>query len=468
MNGELRRPGRADPAWSGSPDAGLATKKAGTPVDQIIPSMPGFGHPHQEFCGLAEPTSRAELAMPKWPSSHYSPLMTGLTREEVEARGHGVWAEIDLGAIRHNIAELRSIAPSSEVMGVVKGYAYGHGNPAAARAMLQAGATRLGVARVAEALHLREAGIAEPIHVFTEPPPRSAITMLDYHLTPTVYTEDFARALSTAAASVGRRIPVHIKFDTGMHRVGLLASDVSDAIRTLKSLEAIDIEGAWSHFAVADLPDHPFTRRQLELYLKLVDEVEAAGVNLRYKHMANSAATLSLPEAHFDMVRPGVAAYGLWPGPRLQRRGDLRPAFALKARINASKLVSAGEQLSYGLRYQLERDGRVVTVPAGYADGYDRKLSGVAHVLIDGTRHAVSGTVCMDQFLVDVGDDDIGVGREVTLIGKDGDEHITAEELAGLIGTINYEVTTRIASRVPRVYLNEVSDEPAQESKVTT
>lgn len=393
--------------------------------------------------------------------------MSGLTRAEVEARGHGVWVEVDLAAIRHNISELKALAPRSEVMGVVKGYAYGHGNPAVARAMLEAGSTRLGVARVAEALHLREAGITVPIHVFTEPPPRSAGTMLDHDLTPTVYTADFARDLSTAAIKADRRIPVHIKFDTGMHRVGLLASDVPDAVRTLRSLDGIEIEGAWSHFAVADLPDHPFTRRQLELFDKLVAEVESAGVKLRYRHMANSAATLSLPEAHYDMVRPGVAAYGLWPGPHLVGRADLKPALSLRARVNASKIVSAGERLSYGLRYELERDGRVVTVPAGYADGYDRGLSGTADVLIDGKRHRVSGTVCMDQFLVDVGDDDVAVGREVTLIGRDGDEHITVEELAGHIDTINYEITTRIASRVPRVYSNEiVNDRPAQESAV--
>ena len=393
--------------------------------------------------------------------------MTGLTRAEVEARGHGVWVEVDLAAIRHNITELQALAPRSEVMGVVKGYAYGHGNPAVARAMLQAGATRLGVARVAEAIHLRDAGITEPIHVFTEPPPRSAATMLDYDLTPTVYTAAFARELSSAATSVSRRIAVHIKFDTGMHRVGLLASDVPDAVSTLRSLHGIEIEGAWSHFAVADLPDHPFTRRQLELFRELVDEVESTGVKLRYKHMANSAATLSLPEAHFDLVRPGVAGYGLWPGAHLAGRADLRPALSLRARVNASKIVSAGERLSYGLRYELERDGRVVTVPAGYADGYDRGHSGTADVLIDGKRHRVSGTVCMDQFLVDVGDDEIAVGSEVTLIGRDGDEQITAEELAGHIGTINYEITTRIASRVPRVYSNEIAgDRPAQESAV--
>ena len=180
--------------------------------------------------------------------------------------------------------------------------------------------------------------------------------------------------------------------------------------------------------------------------------------------MANSAATLSLPEAHFDMVRPGVAAYGLWPAEHLVGSADLRPVMSLRARINASRFVPAGERLSYGLRYELERDARVVTVPAGYADGYDRGLSGQADVLIGGMRYRVSGTVCMDQFLVDVGDEPLDVGDIATLIGADGAERISAEELARHLGTINYEIITRIASRVPRVYLNEVADERVEDA----
>lgn len=385
--------------------------------------------------------------------------MTGYTKDEIEARGHGVWAEVDLAAIRHNITELQKKAPGAEIMGVVKGYAYGHGNPASARAMVAAGATRLGVARVAEALHLREAGLSVPVHIFTEPPPSAVMTVVDYDLTPTVYTQSFASSLSEAALAAGRTVPVHVKLDTGMHRVGLMADEVSGAIKTLRSLKGIEVEGAWSHLAVADLVDHPFTRKQIDLFSDLLGEIERAGVRLRYRHLANSAATLSAPAAHYDIVRCGVAAYGLWPGADLAGTGDLRPALALRARVNQVKVVSEGERLSYGLRYELEHTGRVVTVPAGYADGYDRRLSGRADVLIDGRRHPVSGAVCMDQFMVDVGDRDLDVGTVVTLIGTDGGDTVTAEELATLIGTINYEVTTRIPSRVPRIYLNEIVHE---------
>jgi alanine racemase len=381
----------------------------------------------------------------------------GFTKAEIVERGHPVWAEIDLGALRHNVRTLAALAPTSELMGVVKGYAYGHGNPACAEAMLQAGATRLGVARVAEALHLREAGIRVPIHVFTEPPPEAAPLMAELGLVPTIYSEEFADVLSEAAVAAGVELPVHVKIDTGMHRVGLPPDDVPSAIRNVGKLPGLTVEGAWSHLAVADVPDHPFTRKQLELFADLTGKIERSGVQLRYRHIANSAATLAFPDAHLDIVRCGVASYGLWPGQVLEDTADLKPVLSLKARVNMAKDVPAGERLSYGLQYELKHASRIVTVPAGYADGYDRRLSGRADVLIGRERHRVSGTVCMDQFMVDVGDSRVDVGATATLIGSDGKERVTAEELATLVGTINYEITSRIPSRVPRVYLDEDS-----------
>jgi alanine racemase len=377
------------------------------------------------------------------------------TREEIEARGHPVWAEIDLGAIRHNVGVLRRMASSSELMGVVKGYAYGHGNPESAQAMVDAGATRIGVARVAEAIHLREAGLGVPIHVFTEPPPVAAATMVSLRLTATVYSPAFATALSEAAVDEGVRVPVHVKLDTGMHRVGLPPDQALDAVGQIARLPGLTVEGAWSHLAVADVPDHPFTRKQMELFRELVDRIERSGVRLRYRHIANSAATMSLQDARLDLVRCGVACYGLWPGKAFAGSADLRPALALKARVNLVKKVLAGDALSYGLEYTVPRESSVVTVPAGYADGYDRRLSGRAPILVGGRRYVVSGTVCMDQFMVDAGSDAIEAGAVATLIGQDGDEIVTAEELADIIGTINYEVTTRIPSRVPRVFVDE-------------
>lgn len=381
--------------------------------------------------------------------------MTGYSKAEIEARGHPVWAEVDLAAIRHNVATLRALAPGAELMGVVKGYAYGHGNPASATAMLDAGASRLGVARVAEGLHVREAGIRAPVHVFTEPPPAAAATLVEHELTASVYTKEFARALSDAARAAGRTVPVHVKLDTGMHRVGVLAEDVFETVELLQSLEGIEIEGVWSHLAVADVLDHPFTRKQLDLFADLTGKLERAGVSFRYKHLANSAAAISVPESHFDIVRCGVACYGLYPGKGFEELVTLEPALALKARVNMVKQLPPGDAVSYGLTYRLDAPGRVATIPAGYADGYDRRLSGDADVLLRGRRYRVSGTVCMDQFMVDVGTDEVEVGDIATLIGSDHDERVTAEELARHIGTINYEVTARIPSRVPRVYVGE-------------
>lgn len=376
----------------------------------------------------------------------------GLDYEEVQRRGHPIWAEVDLGAIKHNIRTLQGLAPGAEVMGVVKGYAYGHGNPWAANAMLTAGATRLGVARVAEALHLRDAGVDAPIQVFSEPPPQAAPAVVEQSLTATVYTPAFARTLSDAAEAAGTRVPVHVKLDTGMHRVGLQVEEAPDAVRTISRLPGLEIEGAWSHLAVADVPGHPFTKKQLALFEDLTEKIEASGVALPLKHIANSAATISMPEAHLDLVRCGVASYGLWPGRDLEGAADLRPALELKARVTMVKRLAPGDRLSYGLQYELERESRVVTVAGGYADGYDRRLSGRAPLLLRGRRHRVSGTVCMDQFMVDVGEAEAEVGDIATLIGGDGDDRISAEELAELVGTINYEITTRIPSRVPRVY----------------
>jgi alanine racemase len=303
-------------------------------------------------------------------------------------------------------------------------------------------------------MHLREVGITAPIHVFTQPPPQSAGTLVDLDLTATVYTQTFAESLSEAAGARGKTVNVHVKVDTGMHRVGLSPEELGEAVEALALTPNLEIEGVWSHLAVADVLDHPFTRKQLDLFSDLVGVFEKAGVTPRFKHIANSAATLSLPESHLDIVRCGIASYGLWPGLELHRTADLRPALALRARAGMVKIVAKGDALSYGLRYELPKTSRVVTVPVGYADGYDRALSGRGDVLIRGERYRVSGTVCMDQFMVDVGDAHVEAGDVVTLVGADGDERVSADDVAGWTNTINYEVTSRIPSRVPRVYVD--------------
>jgi alanine racemase len=237
--------------------------------------------------------------------------MDGMSTTEMLTRGHPLWAEIDLGHLRHNVRVLKQVAGDAEVMGVVKGYAYGHGNPASARTMLEGGATRLGVARVAEAIHLRESGIAAPIHVFTEPPPEAIGTLIDLALTPSVYTLGFARALSEEADKRVASVPIHVKLDTGMHRVGVPSDQVLEAIKELRAMPGLQIEGLWSHLAVADIPDHPFTRKQLDLFFELSDAVEGTGLKIRFKHIANSAALLSLPESRLE--RGSISPSGCRP-----------------------------------------------------------------------------------------------------------------------------------------------------------
>jgi alanine racemase len=344
--------------------------------------------------------------------------------------------EVDLDAIRHNVRLL--MPPGAELMAVVKGDGYGHGDTHVARAALDAGATWLGVAMVEEGLRLRDHGIAAPMLVLSEFPPGSEKEALAANLVPSLYTEDGLAGVLEAANAVGRPVGVHVKVDTGMHRVGVWpAAAAAGFAREVAAAAGLELDGLWTHFASAE-EDGGLTRRQLGELVAVDDELRGAGIRARVLHAANSAATLLYPETHLDMVRPGAAIYGLDPGNGLA--------------VTMVKRLPAGEPLSYGHRYRLQGDASVATVPVGYEDGYARALSSGADVLIRGRRHRVAGTVTMDQILVDCGDGDVATGDDVVLIGEQGDERVTAEELAGIIGTIGYEVVTSISERVPREY----------------
>ncbi len=361
-------------------------------------------------------------------------------------------AEIDLDAIRHNVRTLKP--PGSELMAVVKANGYGHGDAAVARAAVDAGATWLGVALVEEGVRLRDAGVPGPVMVLTEFPPGSERDALAANLTPVVYTDDGLRGLSVAAGALGRPVGAHVKLDTGMHRVGLHPDRAEEFVGTLLE-SGLGFDGLWTHFAKADDPEDPFVAQQFEWLLEVVGKLEAAGMTPRYRHIANSAAVMALPRAHLDMVRLGVAMYGLSPGPKLAGLADLRPALSWRTAVSMAKRVGAGEAVSYGLRYRLDRESTIATIPVGYADGYGRGLTGKAEVLIRGRRYRVAGTVCMDQVMVDCGDDPVQGGDEVVLIGRQGDGAITADEVAGWLGTINYEVVCGLSDRVPREYRGE-------------
>ncbi|HEX9123148.1 MAG TPA: alanine racemase [Actinomycetota bacterium] len=357
--------------------------------------------------------------------------------------------EVDLDAIRHNV---RLLKPSdAELMAVLKADGYGHGDVPVARAALEAGATWLGVALVEEGIALRDAGIDAPVLVLSEFPPGAEKEAMAHALTPTVYSEAGLAGVAEAASAMGRPVGVHLKIDTGMHRVGLWPPAEAPAFARRIVEAGLELEGVWTHFACSE-EDEAGTLGQLARLREAVAAIRAAGVSPRCLHAANSAATILYRDAHLDIVRTGAAMYGVDPGGGIGPRFGLRPALTWRSAVTLVHRLAAGERISYGWRYVVERDANVATVPVGYEDGYARALSSRAEVLIRGRRHRVAGTVTMDMILVDCGDDEVAAGDEVILVGAQGQERITAEELGAHMGTIGYEVVTAISERVPREY----------------
>jgi len=380
-----------------------------------------------------------------------------------------IWAEIDLKAYAHNIRELRRIArPEARLMAVVKANGYGHGAVEAARTALVNGASALGVARLHEAVQLREAGLDAPILIFGYSPLESADTLIDYELTQTVYSSRTAAALSERTERRGKKIKIHIKIDSGMGRLGLLFADAAGsgpgkdagaaclrAVEAISRLAGLEVEGIFTHFATADSADKSFAYRQLERFLDFLAILRRAGLNPPIAHAANSGALIDMPESHLDMVRPGIATYGLYPSDEVNKNSvGLIPVMALKSRIIHLKKVPAGFSISYGSTYRTEKDTTIATVPVGYADGLNRLLSSAGHMLVGGQKMPIVGRVCMDLTMLDVGGlAGAAIGDEVVVFGKQANAAITADEIASKINTINYEIVTSIAGRVPRVYL---------------
>lgn len=362
------------------------------------------------------------------------------------------WAEIDLGAIRGNVQRIGArLANGAGVMAVVKANGYGHGDVAVAKAAIEAGARWCAVILVDEGLRLRDAGIDVPILLLHEPPATRMDEVLAARLTPVVFTEQTLRALGDAAARNKTKARAHLKVDTGLNRLGCPLDRLEDFATALSKEPNVEIEALFTHFAFADQPSNPFIDTQLERFADACDRLKRMGIVPEFRHVANSAASITRPDAHFDMVRLGIAMYGLSPGPACDGIVELQPALSLKAHAAMVKRVRAGEAVSYGHRYRLERDANIVSIPLGYADGWPRALTNNAEVLVAGRRHPAVGTVTMDSFLADVGDTPVAVGDEVVLIGAQGSERITADEIAAREGTINYEIVTRISGRIPRV-----------------
>ncbi len=366
------------------------------------------------------------------------------------------WLEIDLGAIGGNVRAIADlVGPHVAVMATLKADAYGHGAIKVAHTALRNGATWLGVATLSEAIPLHAAGIHTPILVFGYLPAWQARDALQHDVRVTVYELDTPRALSRAAAALSRTARLHVKVDTGMGRLGLRAEDpaaIVAFIRELHALPQIVVEGIYTHFATADERDQTYARRQLERFHAVLAALDAAGLRPPIVHAANSAATLALPESHFDLVRPGIALYGLQPSDDVPLPLGFRPGLSFKTQIAQVKEVPAGEGISYGITYITDAPERIATLPVGYADGFRRAPANWGEVLIRGRRAPIRGRVCMDQTMVSVQHiPDARAGDEVVLIGTQGNDRITAEEVAARLGTNNYEVVSALLARVPRI-----------------
>jgi alanine racemase len=362
-------------------------------------------------------------------------------------------AEIDLDAIAANVRLLRQASSPAELMAVVKADGYGHGAVPIARAVVDAGATWLGVAMVDEAIVLRDHGIEAPILVLSEPRPSEMPAAVEQRVRVAVYTEAGIAAAAAAAEVAGAVLPVHLKIDTGMRRVGAPPEEAAQLASAVDAQASLELEGLWTHCAVADEPENEFTAVQIERFDEVLSAVIAAGVTPRLVHAANSAAAMAHPTTRFDVVRCGIALYGIAPSSETGDLLDLRPALRLVSEVTFVKRVPAGEGVSYGLRYTTARDTVLATIPIGYADGVPRRLFEVGgEVLIRGQRLPIVGVVTMDQLMIDAGDADVMVGDEVVLIGAQGDEEITANEWGDRLGTIGYEIVCGISARVPRVY----------------
>ncbi len=357
------------------------------------------------------------------------------------------WAEVDLGAVAHNVALLVERAAPAEVCAVVKADGYGHGAVPVAQAALAAGATWLAVALVEEATVLREAGIGAPILLLSEARPTEFADVAALDLRATVYSPTGIEA----AAATRAPLRIHLKVDTGMHRVGADPTDVLALARAVADQPNLALEAVWTHCAVADEPDRDFTAEQLARLDAVLDELAAAGIEVPMTHAANSAGAIAHPAARRSLVRCGIAVYGIDPSPELAGALPLRPALSLRSEASFVKRVAAGEGVSYGLHHRFDRETTVATVPIGYADGVRRRL-GLLHqeVLIGGRRRPIVGVVTMDQLMVACGEDPVEVGDEVVLLGRQGDEEIRATDWAAALGTIGYEITCSIGPRVPR------------------
>lgn len=366
-----------------------------------------------------------------------------------------VHADVNLDSIYNNIEETRKIVNSdAKIMVIIKADGYGHGAIPIAK-VLDPIVDAYGIAIIEEGIELRECGVTKPLLILGVTPAPLYSKLIEYDIMPTIFSFESAKLLADEAIKRGKTAKVHIAIDTGMSRIGFPINHESiDIIQKINGLNGIEINGCFSHFATADETDRTFTKEQLRRYQDFVEQLEKRGIQIPVKHISNSAGIIEYPEAHLDMVRSGISTYGLYPSNEVNKaKLKLSPAMEIKSYVTYVKTLEPGVGISYGQTFVTERNTRVATVPVGYADGYPRALSNQGYVLIRGKKAAILGRVCMDQFMVDVTDiPEVIEGDIVTLVGKDGDESISVEELAAMSHSFSYEFVCDIGKRVPRVY----------------
>lgn len=368
---------------------------------------------------------------------------------------HRVWANIDLDAVRDNIAAVKGrIKSGTKICAVIKADGYGHGAVPIAR-HTQSLVDFFAVATIEEALELRSAGIERPILILGYVHPDSAVEAVQNDIRLTVFDYDTAAILSQKTSACGRQLKIHIKIDTGMNRIGLKPDENSlQIIEKIVALKGLQAEGIFTHFFASDSSDPASARHQLSAFQDFCGAAEKRGIHIPMKHCSNSAAAIVMPEANLDMVRLGIVIYGLYPSEYIKQL-PLKPALSLKSSVVMVKTIQKGETVGYGATYTAKNEMKIATVPVGYADGYMRSLSNRGYVLIRGQRAKIVGRICMDQFMVDVTSlDNIRRGDEVTLIGQDGTQELSMEQVASMAGSFNYEFVCDINKRVPRLYFS--------------
>lgn len=364
-----------------------------------------------------------------------------------------VWAEVNLRTLRENYFKLQAYT-QSEMMPIVKADAYGHGVIPIVKTLAACGARRFGVAILEEALEIKKVFPELLVMIIGAPVPEEADTLVREEIIPSIFQLSQAQALSEAAVKQHKTAKLHLKIDTGMNRIGFRERDL-ETILKISELPNLNIEGIFTHFAASDQSDLSFAREQLKRFQNFYEELKGFGLEIPIRHAANSAAIVQFPEAHFELVRPGIALYGLPPSAQVGGNVGLEPVMSWRAKVTHVKTINTGETVSYGRTFQAAYPTCVATIPVGYADGLRRALSNHGEMLIQGKRSMMIGRVCMDQTMLEVTKmKKVNVGDVVTILGKDGYEQITATEMADWLGTINYEVICGISKRVPRIYLD--------------